>query len=271
MISIKQLTYALAVSKTMHFRKAADLCHVSQSSLSTGLNELERQLGIKIFERDNKKVLLTKHGGEVVEKARSILSQVDELVHIAESHSQPFSFPMSIGIIPTIAPYLLPRLMSALQHHHPNASLTFIEEESHHLVEKVQRGEIDTAILALPYPCHGLLSLEFWQEDFVWVASKGGDYTELPNVTTEQLSRANLMLLAEGHCLKDQILNLCNIPEQDTLQSYRATSLNTLVQMVISGLGSTLIPQMAVEQLVTQHCDLSVVPLNEPGPHRRIA
>ncbi|MGL6258634.1 LysR substrate-binding domain-containing protein [Vibrio sp. WXL210] len=271
MISVKQLTYALAVAKTMHFRKAAELCHVSQSSLSTGLNELERQLGIKIFERDNKKVLLTQHGEEVVEKARNILDQIDELVHLAESHGQPFSFPLSIGMIPTIAPYLLPKLMSEVKSHYPEATLNIFEEQSHVLVDMVQRGEIDTAVLALPFPCQGLLSIEFWQEDFYWVAQTGQEHTNQTGVTTEDLTTSNLMLLQDGHCLKDQILDVCRLPEQETNQGYRATSLNTLIQMVISGMGSTLIPRMAIGQLVDRYPNLSVVHLDEPSPHRRIA
>ena len=271
MISIKQLKYAQAVAKTMHFRKAAELCHVSQSSLSTGLNELERQLGIKVFERDNKKVLLTQHGEEVVERASHILAQVDDLVHLAESHSQPFSFPLSVGMIPTVAPYLLPRLMSEIKTLYPKATLNVVEEQSHILVDKVHRGEIDTAVIALPYECTGLLSIEFWQEDFYWVAMKGDEHTEQSGVTAEELTFANLLLLKEGHCLKDQILDVCSLSEQETLQNYRATSLNTLVQMVISGLGTTLVPKMAIEQLVAQRTDLSVVHLDEPSPHRRLA
>lgn len=271
MLTIKQLSYALAAEKTLNFKKAAALCHVSQSSFSTGLNELEKQLGIQIFERDNKKVLVTPLGREVLNKARDILFHVDELIHLADNQQQSLYFPLSIGVIPTIAPYLLPRLLPKVKQHYPDAELHIIEEQSHLLVDMVSQGEIDAAILALPFPCKGLLSLEFWQEDFHWVARKGEEHTQQREVTTEELIHSNLMLLKDGHCLKDHILNVCRLSEQTANQGYGATSLTTLIQMVNCNMGTTLIPEMALEQLITQNSALSTVHLNEPGPHRRIA
>ncbi|TOG63216.1 hydrogen peroxide-inducible genes activator [Vibrio parahaemolyticus] len=271
MLSIKQLSYALAVSKTLHFRKAADLCHVRQSTLSTGVSELERQLGIKIFERDNKKVLVTPLGREVLDKASNIMLQLEDMAHLDHSCGEPFCFPLSIGMIPTIAPYLLPKLLLTLKEQYPNAKIDIVEEQSHVLVDMVHSGEIDAAVLAIPYPCDGLLTLEFWQEDFYWVALDGQMHTDKSSITSEELQETNLMLLKESHCLKDHILDACRLSEQTSNQEYRATSLNTLIQMVMSGMGTTLIPEMALEQLVTHYPVLSAVHLNEPGPHRRIA
>ncbi|GAA5216310.1 hydrogen peroxide-inducible genes activator [Corallincola platygyrae] len=271
MISIRQLSYALAAEKTLHFKKAAELCHVSQSTLSTGLNELEKQLGIQIFERDNKKVLVTPLGQAVLDRARKIILQVDDLQHLADSQKHPLSFPISVGVIPTIAPYLLPKLLPALKQAYPDAQLNIVEEQSHVLVDMVQRGEIDTAVLALPYPCEGLLSLEFWQEDFYWVALKGEKHTQQAEITTDELNHSNLMLLKDGHCLKDHILDACKLTEQTANHGFGATSLNTLIQMVMGNLGTTLIPAMALEQLISQNPALSAVHLSEPGPHRRIA
>ena len=150
MISIKQLTYALAVEKTLHFKKAAELSNISQSALSTALHELEKQLGLQIFERDNKKVLVTPVGKRVLEKARDIMLQVEDLQHLADSQRAPLSFPMTIGAIPTICPYLLPRIFPLLNQRYPDGHLNIVEEQSHVLVDMVARGEIDTAILALP-------------------------------------------------------------------------------------------------------------------------
>ncbi|MGB0732526.1 MAG: LysR substrate-binding domain-containing protein, partial [Pontibacterium sp.] len=150
--------------------------------------------------------------------------------------------------------------------------LTIVEEQSHVLVDMVQRGEIDTAILALPFPCEGLLSFEFWQEDFYWVALKGEKHTQQAEITSDELSYSNLMLLKEGHCLKDHILDVCKLPAQQSANhGFGATSLNTLVQMVLGKLGTTLIPEMALEQLTKTNNELSAVHLNEPSPHRRIA
>jgi LysR family hydrogen peroxide-inducible transcriptional activator len=271
MISLRQLNYALAVGKTLHFKKAAELSNISQSALSTALQELERQLGLQIFERDNKKVLITPAGQEVLKRARSILTQVDDLHHLADSQRAPLSFPITVGAIPTICPYLLPRILPVLNEDYPNSHLRIIEEQSQVLVEMVQRGEIDTAILALPFPCEGLLSMEFWEEDFYWVAPKGQKYAQQKEISSDQLDQCNLMLLKEGHCLKEHILAACKLQEKAVTQGFGATSLNTVIQMVLGKLGTTLVPEMALEQLISRHQELAAVHLNEPGPHRRIA
>ncbi|MFT5722201.1 MAG: LysR family hydrogen peroxide-inducible transcriptional activator [Motiliproteus sp.] len=271
MISIKQLSYALAVEKTLHFKKAAELSNISQSALSTSLNELEKKLGLQIFERDNKKVLITAVGKQVLEHAHQILLQVEDLQHLADSQRNPLSFPLTIGIIPTICPYLLPKILPVLNLRYPKSQLTIVEDQSQVLVDRVRRGEIDAAILALPYPCEGLLSMEFWQEDFYWVALKGEKHAQQQEVCSDELSHCNLMLLKEGHCLKEHILEACRLPEQAANQGFGATSLNTLIQMVLGKLGTTLVPEMAMDPLISQHEALAAVHLNEPGPHRRIA
>jgi LysR family hydrogen peroxide-inducible transcriptional activator len=271
MITIKQLSYALAAEKTLHFKKAAELSNISQSALSTALNALEKQLGLQIFERDNKKVLVTPVGKQVLELAGNILLQVEDLQHLAASQSSPLSFPLTVGVIPTICPYLLPRVFPLLNQRYPQSRLNIVEDQSHLLVEMVRRGEIDTAILALPFHHEGLLSMEFWREDFYWVALKGEKHARQKEITSKELNHSNLMLLKEGHCLKDHILEACKFPEQAANQGFGAASLNTLIQMVLGQQGTTLIPEMAMDQLISQHQELAAVHLNEPGPHRRIA
>ncbi|PIE43476.1 MAG: LysR family transcriptional regulator [Gammaproteobacteria bacterium] len=271
MISIKQLHYAVAVEKLLHFKKAAEHCRISQSALSTALNELEKQLGIQIFERDNKKVLVTPLGKEVLSRARDILLQVKDLQHLADNQKDPLSFPLTVGVIPTIAPYLLPRIFPALNREHPKSHLNIVEERSPVLLDMLRKGEIDTAILALPYPIDGLLSLEFWQEDFYWVALKGDPYTDLDEITSNELNQSHLMLLKDGHCLKNHILDACKLPEQTANHGFGVTSLSTLIQMVLGKLGTTLVPEIALDQLVSQNDALTAIHLNEPGPHRRIA
>lgn len=271
MISFKQLNYALAVEKTLHFRKAAELCHVSQSALSTALSELESQLGIQIFERDNKKVLVTPIGKDVLDRAKVIVLDVKQLHQFVDSHKAPLSFPITLGVIPTIAPFLLPKVFPVLNKSNPQAQINVIEDESHTLIEMVRSGEIDTAIIALPYPCDGLLALEFWQEDFYWVGLKGKQNTEQTEISSNEVADRKLMLLKEGHCLKQHILDVCKLPDKRTNHGFGATSLNTLIQMVQGNLGTTLIPAMARKQLIDGNKKLRAIHLNEPSPHRRIA
>jgi len=271
MISIKQLTYALAVDKTLHFKKAAELCHISQSALSAALTELEKQLGLQIFERDNKKVLVTPIGRVVLNQAQNIMMQVEDLKHLADSQKAPLSFPITVGVIPTIAPFLIPAIFPVLNERFPQAQINLVEEHSDILVDLVRNGEIDTAILALPYLCEGLLTLEFWQEDFYWVTRKDNEHAQQKEITIDEINQSKLMLLKDGHCLKDHILELCKLSEQTANHGFGASSLTTLIQMVQGNLGTTLIPAMAKKQLISGNKELSIVHLDEPSPHRRIA
>lgn len=271
MITTKQLAYALAVERNLHFKKAAEQCHISQSALSTALAELEKQLGFQLFERDNKRVLVTPIGAEVLARARDIMSRVEELERLADTLKPPLSYPISIGLIPTIAPYLLPRILPTLRSRYPDCQPVLVEEQTHVLLEMVRTGEIDTAIIALPYACEGLLTFEFWAEDFYWVALKEEKFANQNEITSKELARSNLMLLKEGHCLKEHILDACKLPAPEANQGFGTASLTTLIQMVLTGMGTTLIPEMAIEQLTAQYPQLSTVHLNETGPHRKIA
>jgi len=271
MISIKQLIYALTVGETLHFRKASEKCNISQSALSTALNQLETQLGLQIFERDNKKVLVTPAGKLVLPQARSIVLQIEDLQNFSGSLIEPLSYPLKIGLIPTVTPYLLPKLLPILNQQYPQAKLHIEENKSHILVDMVKRGVLDTAILALPFPCDGLLTMKFWEEDFYWITLKGSKYSQQREVSSDEISQCNLLLLKEGHCLKDHILSVCRMTAQTASQSISATSLDTMIQMVLGNLGTTLIPEMSIEQLTSQHKSLSVVHLNEPSPHRQLA
>jgi len=271
MITLRQISYALAAEKTLHFKNAAELCNISQSALSTALNEMEKQLGFQIFERDNKKVLITPIGREVLEHSRDILFRVEELQHLADRNKEALSYPITIGLIPTIAPFLLPKIFPLLEQDYPQAKLTIVEERSAVLIDMVKKGDIDTAILALPFPCDGLLEMEFWQEDFYWIALKGDKHTQQKVVSKEEIKQSKLLLLKDGHCLKDNILEVCKLHEKATNNALGATSLNTLIQMVLGKLGTTLIPEMALALLIAQNPLLSAIHINEPGPHRRIA
>lgn len=271
LISLKQIHYALAIEKTLHFKKAAEQCHVSQSALSTAMNELEKQLGVTIFERNNKQVLITSQGRLILDKARKVKLELDELLQIAQLDKQPFATPLTIGVIPTIGPYLLPKVLPEVRKQYPNLKLSIVEEQSHILVEQVRAGEIDAAIMALPYPIEGLMSFEFWQEDFYWVCHKDECSNKLQEITSAELEKDKLMLLKDGHCLKEHALAACEFKENQPESGLESASLYTLIQMVAGKMGTTLVPHMAIDQLVANESELNTIHLNEPGPHRKIA
>ena len=271
MISLKQLHYALAVEKTLHFKKAADACNVSQSALSTAIIELEKQLGTIIFERNNKQVLITNHGQLILNKAKSIKFEIGELLQISQSNKQPFANAMTIGVIPTIGPYLLPKVLPEVRRQHPDFKLRIIEEQSQVLVDMVRRGDIDAAVLALPFPIEGLMSFNFWQEDFYWVSHKDECSNQLKEITSEELEIDKLMLLKDGHCLKDHALAACSMQNDKQDTDFDSASLHTLIQMVAGKLGTTLVPQMALDQLIYNESEIRAIHLNEPGPHRTIS
>ncbi|MFT6193640.1 MAG: LysR family hydrogen peroxide-inducible transcriptional activator [Cognaticolwellia sp.] len=271
MISLKQLHYALAVEKTLHFKKAADACNVSQSALSTAIIELEKQLGTSIFERNNKQVLITSYGQLILNKARTVKLEIDELLQISQLNNQPFTHPMTLGVIPTIGPYLLPKVLPEVRQQYPNFKLKIIEEQSQVLVDMVRRGDIDAAVLALPFPIEGLMSFDFWQEDFYWVSHKDECPSQLKEITSAELEIDKLMLLKDGHCLKEHALAACSMKGEKQQSDFDSASLHTLIQMVAGKLGTTLVPQMALDQLIYNESEIRAIHLNEPGPHRTIA
>jgi LysR family hydrogen peroxide-inducible transcriptional activator len=280
MISLKQLTYALAVEQTLHFKKASELCNVSQSALSTAITELEKQLDLQIFERNNKKVIITAEGLLVLNKAKQIKIEVDELYQLSQMNKSALTSPMTMGLIPTIGPYLLPKVLPEVRLQYSNFKLSIVEEQSHNLIDMVRNGDIDVAVLALPFPIDGLMAFEFWQEDFYWVSHKDECPSQIQEITSDELELEKLMLLKDGHCLKDHALAACSLPVNSSSTnsqsnkgnaSFNSTSLHTLVQMVAGKLGTTLVPQMALDQLIHNESELSAVHLNEPGPHRRLA
>lgn len=271
MISLKQITYILAVEKTLHFKKAAKLCAVSPSALSTAITEMEKQLGFQVFERDNKKVLVTSVGAQCLKKAHAIKLQMDDLYQQGQALKAPLGYPMTLGIIPTIGPYLLAGVLPGVRHQYPDFQLRIIEDQSHVLVNMVKNGELDTAILALPFDIEGLLAFEFWQEDFYWITHRDDPLAQKKEITSAELKQSRLMLLKDGHCLKEHALAACKLLPSETDTSLAYTSLNMLVQMVAGHMGTTLVPAMALDQLVSANSELSAAHLNEPGPHRKIA
>lgn len=268
MITLRQLEFALAVAKHKHFKRAAEDCNISQSALSLGIAELEKQLDTQIFERNNKQVLITPIGEELLERAQRVFSEISDLTTRAHSHQLPLAYPMTIGIIPTIAPYLLPKVLPTLKEKYPQFDIAVIERQTERLLEQVRYGHIDTAIIALPYAVDGLHTFEFWQEDFYAIFPKGGEYTHKTSITSTELFKNDVLLLGEGHCLTDQALSVCQMSKHDLKSGFSDASLNTLIQMAKVGMGTTLVPKMALEQIGD---GVTALPLNEQGPHRRLA
>ncbi|MGB5347880.1 MAG: hydrogen peroxide-inducible genes activator, partial [Woeseia sp.] len=259
MISLKQVHYALAIERHRHFRRAAEDCNISQSALSTALSEMEKQLGFQIFERDNRKVLVTPLGRQVLERARSIEIQMEDLKKLADSQREPLSTPLALGVIPTIGPYLLPRVLPALQARFPHLQLDIVEDQSAEVLEQLRRGALDAAIIALPYDCDGLLTFPFWQEDLLWIVHTDDENVGVGRATLARLAQAHLMLLKDGHCLSEHALAACKL-ENVAGHSFSATSLSTLIQLVAGKIGSTLVPEIALEQLVRGNAQLKTIP-----------
>lgn len=270
MISLKQIHYALAVEKTLHFKKAAEACNISQSALSTALSEMEKQIGFQVFERDNRKVLVTPLGRQLLDRARSIELQMEDLMKLAEAQKEPLSTPLSIGVIPTIGAYLLPRILPALEDSYPRLKLDIVEDQTAEILDLLRRGALDTAIIALPYACEDLLTFKFWTEDLLWVTHRDNKRAAQATISVDELQQENLMLLKDGHCLTDHALAACKL-ENRSNYSFSATSLATLLQLVVGKIGSTLVPEIALEQLVDGNDALAAVHLSEPGPHRELA
>ena len=270
MITLKQIHYALTIEKELHFKKAADACYVSPSTLSNAISEMEAQLGIQIFERTSKKVIVTSLGKEVLKKARTIKMEISDINQLSEDQKNPLSMPITLGIIPTVGPYFIPLVLPSLKKKFPELKLKIIEAQSSSLVSKVNNGEIDMAILAMPYKLDGLLSFKFWEENFYYISHKENQETGKKKIKAKEIDLSELMLLDDGHCLKSHVLAACRI-DSDKQYSMEASSLTTLTQLVAGNMGSTLVPHMAIKQLVNSNSSISKALLDEPGPHRELA
>lgn len=269
MITLKQIHYALTIEKELHFKKAADACYVSPSTLSNAISEMEAQLGIQIFERTSKKVIVTSLGKEILKKARAIKMEIGDINQLSEDQKNPLSMPITLGIIPTVGPYFIPLVLPSLKKKFPNLKLKIIEAQSSVLVSKVNNGEIDMAILAMPYKLDGLLSFKFWEENFYYISYKGKQKIDKDKIRAKEIDQSDLMLLNDDHCLKNHALAACKI-DSDKQYSIEASSLTTLTQLVAGNMGSTLVPHMAIKQLVNSNSSISKALLDEPGPHREL-
>ena len=268
--TLKQLRYLCAVSEHGHFGRAARACHVSQSTLSAGVLELEDVLGAPLVERNNRRVLLTPLGSEVIGRGRDILLQVEDLVSLCEASSAPFAGKLRLGVIPTIAPFILPRLLKNLRRQHPGFQLFIREEMSGPLLAALHRGELDVLLLALPYPADGVETMHLFEDDFLLASPRDHPLGRGQRVRTAQLRGEELLLLEDGHCLRDHALEACKLQDTEVSVPYQATSLNTIVQMVANGIGITLLPRMALDARILSGTGVRVAEFSERGISRAI-
>ncbi|WFU16839.1 LysR substrate-binding domain-containing protein [Bradyrhizobium sp. CB3481] len=266
-ITLRQLRYFDALARHGHFGRAAEACSISQPALSMQIKEMEEALGGVLLERGARQVSLTKFGEEIVQRVRDILRSVDELGDFARASQDRLAGRLRIGVIPTIAPYLLPKVIENLSRMHPELDIHVRETQTPRLIKEVTEGRLDTAIVALPVSQPSLTEVACFSETFLLVRPGWDEGTPVPS--HESLREMRLLLLEEGHCFRDQALSFCNMQSSPPREVLDASSLSTLVQMVGAGIGVTLIPEMAVG-VETRSASVSVARFKNPQPSRTI-
>ncbi len=267
--TLKQLQYLVALHDHGHFGKAAEACFVTQSTLSAGLRELESLIGVTLVERTRRVVRFTPLGLRVVDKARKVMREAEELGDLIKAEGKPLSGELRLGVIPTIAPFLLPRLLPPVRNDWPDLRLFLREETSASACDSLNRGHLDCVLLALPFAC-GDVDSEILFEDRLHVAYPAGENPPAA-IRPDQIDAERLLMLEDGHCLKDHALSACNRPELRSEARMLGTSLHTLVQMVDNGLGVTILPQMALDAGILNGTRVVARPLDTAHPTRTIA
>ncbi len=268
MITLKQLRYFSAVARHLHFGRAARDCHVSQPALSLQIQELETQLGCQLVERRRGAVALTEIGREIAERASRILTEAGDLVDYARHRPQLLTGKLDLGVIPSIAPYLLPAALPLLHRLHPALDLRLRETQTATLLDELAAGQLDIALLSLPAEQAGLESQHLFDDDFVLITP--ADSEDASFTPEAALSGDTLLLLEEGHCLRDQALSLCRTGAGGSRRQYGASSLATIMQMVANGFGATLMPAMALPIELRPDVPVKLFRFAEPAPSRSI-
>jgi LysR family hydrogen peroxide-inducible transcriptional activator len=266
-LTLKQLRYFTALAETLHFGKAAKLCNVSQPALSMQIKDLEARLGVTLVERGSTRLLLTLEGQEIAKRARDILMSVQDLTELAAHCHQPLAGRLRLGVIPSIGPYLLPKLLPEVHGAFPELVISLRESQTQTLVNDLLGGTLDLLILALPVEPEEIATMTLFDDPFSVALPRTHALAAAAEVTQEQLTDQHLLLLEEGHCLRDQALAVCQTAQTD---EFRASSLATVVQMVANGYGVTILPALAIPAEVGEPGPIAVVPFAEPVPFRTI-
>ncbi len=268
--TIRQLQYLVALEDHGHFGKAAEACFVTQSTLSAGIRELETALGTTLVERTRRVVRFTALGSRIAEKAARVLREGEELADMARAESQPLTGELRMGVIPTIAPFLLPSMLPRLRTQYPRLKLYLREDTSAAACEALHRGQLDCVLLALPFPCGDIEAADLFL-DALFVAFPAGRAPAADRIAPDAIDESQLLLLEDGHCLKDHVLSACNRPDLRAGATMMGTSLHTLVQMVDNGLGLTFVPRMAIAAGILVGTGVEALPLDAEHGARRIA
>lgn len=270
-MNLRDLRYLVALAQHRHFGRAAEASFVSQPTLSTQIRKLEDELGVLLVERAPRQVMLTPVGREIAARAQRILSEVDELHQIAQRSQDPNAGVVRLGLFPTLGPYLLPHVVASVRTQFPRLELLLVEEKTEVLLHQLREGQLDAAILALPIHDDQLVTRFLFEEPFLLAVPRKHPLAARASIALEDLRGTSLLLLEDGHCLRDQALDVCRLSGADEKSGFRATSLETLRQMVAAGVGITLLPRLAVAPPVPPSADIALVPFGAPPPHRRIA
>ena len=269
--TLKQLQYLVALRDIGHFGRAAEACFVTQSTLSAGIRELETLIGITLVERTRRVVRFTPLGERIADKARRVLREAEELGDMARAAGQPLSGEMRMSVIPTIAPFMLPQILPRLRRDYPDLKLYLREEPSGAACEGLHQGRTDCVLLALPFACGDVEAARLF-EDRLFLAYPKGELSPPPSgVRPSDIDESRLLLLEDGHCLKDHALAACNRPEIRAEATMLGTSLHTIVQMVDNGLGMTILPEMALDAGILERTHIAAAPLAADNPSRGVA
>ena len=273
--TLRQLRFLAALAEHGSFSRAAEGCFVTQPTLSAGIKELEGVLGAQLVERGARGAMLTPAGEAAVTRARTILTEAEDLVHAARAAGEPLAGPFRLGVIPTIAPFLLPKVLPALRKRFPDLELFLREDLTQRLAEGLKERRLDAALIALPYDAPGIETRVIAEDEFLFAAHPDHPLATVNRLEPGMLSDEPLLLLEDGHCLRDHALSVCaagagGAHEGEARSDFAATSLHTLVQMVKSGLGATLLPRLALDAGLADRLDLAVRPFDPPVAGREI-
>jgi LysR family transcriptional regulator, hydrogen peroxide-inducible genes activator len=268
--TLRQLEYFIALAERLNFRKAAESCFVSQPSLSAQIAQLEAHLGVKLFERDRRGVQLTPGGESLKLGAQETLASADRFCQLAKSLTEPLTGPLRLGVIPTIGPYLLPKILAAVSESYPNLQVFLREDMTFRLLEWLAEGKLDLLLLAIDIDLGAVTTQRLFSDPFFLAVPEDDELANSEEVSLAKLEGRSMLLLDEGHCLREQTLPLCETAGAEEFSGFRASSLGTITQMVAGGLGITLLPELAVERETAAVPKLKVVPLSADGPSRDI-
>ena len=266
--TMKQLEYLVALADTRHFGRAAERCHITQSTLSAGIRDLESVLGTAVAERSNRHVLMTRVGATIAGRAKALLREAEELMEIAGADRAPMTGEMRLGVIPTVGPFLLPRVLPALRERFRGLTVYLREEQTVPLLARLEDGEVDAALIALPCETGDLAVEDIFEDEFLFACNRSHALAGAEAVPRDALEGEPLMLLEEGHCLRGHALDVCGAGNRKARAQFEASSLHTLVQMVAAGIGVTLVPRIAVEARIARGTGISLAPLAAPASRR---